>query len=248
MSMQLNSFVIQEIAYEDLPNEWVHDFKSSGVQGETVPTVDNYNVRITPARSTSTVLNNEQRIIKRNVWLGQWDTMDLNMKDHLLELYSSDTLFYIKYDDVMSRNAVKLESINKPSERRTFWTPTYPAFPYDYPDNLLDKIYLYNTHTDTWVQLTAGYNQLAEEGQIILDTAVAPWVDVYMWYTWRARVRIRNLNLNPKNGVAKDVYTGVVEFEQAPLNSTYDDSKLYQDNQPKTTYTEITEPTGALLF
>lgn len=233
-------FCVEDVAYDYPPAKFARLDSEDGLPGGSVKTLGLARQVVTPkpyndrpwfayesasavqsSGGTATDYHANPRYIVQQVWRADWDQafIDLCMRDHLYLLYSLQKAFWIQFDEEMSYDCARMESIN--AGRTAFITPTYPVAYYRASD------------TDGAIQSERAYYQVLlngapanwdlnpwrfdpEVGLLIFQTAIPSDVVVGIRYLWRAYVRIRELEFNI-SAYAQGPYNGYAVFEQIPV-------------------------------
>lgn len=218
-----NKFIVDGVQHEHLPGNFTNvNDPTWSVRSNTYPTLDLKNVVvIEQANSDDRYPYNGKRKVQRQAWVAEFSSdsfMSFDMYDHLRELFTIQKSFWLQYDDEMSRDAARLETMG--NDFQSYYTPTFPIAPYGYgPTHVVD----YNG--TVWVNNVpkfSGFSIDSELGVVKFSTALNISSEVLMAYTWRSFVRIMAFDMRPMSQVAQTGYTGTVVFEQMRPNHAYD--------------------------
>jgi hypothetical protein len=221
-----NVFVVRGVQFTTVPGKWeILNSSPYGVRDSVAATADGSNLLIIhqPADILNTGIGIEQRLNKNQAFQATWDTgswMDACMYNYLKQLYETNTPFWLQFDDEMSRLANPVLFNNPSSDLQTFFTPTYPAFPYGFtPTNVAFHLesMVYDT-TKFFINNVSGVGALTllyspEYGIIKTSAPLSVGGQLSGLYTWRLYCRISQLNLHGFN-LGDHVYAGTVIFSQ----------------------------------
>lgn len=225
-TFHFNEFIVDGVAHTYLPASFTNVNEQWGVRSTSYPTLDLKNVIVIEQAASN---NNEpysgKRKIHRQAWKADWEQeafMSFDMYDHLRELYTLQKTFWLQYDDEMSRDGARLETMG--DDFRSYFTPTYPIAPYGYdPQNqvryngtIFKNGYPLPSNT-YWVDSELGIVRITSDKPALTITD-----EITMAYTWRSFVRILSFDMRPVSKVAQTGYVGTIVFEQVKPNTSYD--------------------------
>lgn len=226
----LDKFIVNGVQHDFLPEVFTTLQNSGSMEAEPTETLNGKRIRV--SRQTKISGYNPlayARSMSMQFWNADWSCMDRRLYDQLLTLYTLDASFMIQFDDEMSRDILfEDETFGNDFARllafghdnRTFLTPTYPIKPYG-STPFVPGNYEYSVFIDdgtTMYALQQGFVVDEEQGVILFDSKLATDIEVFMKYTWRAKVRIASFDLMPLEEVAQSAYTGSIVFEQLALS------------------------------
>src|SRR5579863_1672946 len=220
-----NVFIVRGVQFVTSPGKWTAINQSPyGVRESVVGTTDGSNLVTvhTPADILNTGIGISQRVNKNQAFTGTWEQgswMDNTMYNYLKQLYETNTPFWLQFDDEMSRTANPVMFANPSGDLQTFFSPTYPAFPYGFtPSNIAfhSESMVYDT-TKFFINNVSGvgaltllYNQ--EFGIYKTSAPLSAGAIFSGLYTWRLYCRITSFIMHGF-GLADHVYSGSVTFE-----------------------------------
>jgi hypothetical protein len=216
-------FIVDGVHWDYFPGAWeIVDEDAYGLRQSIANTLDLTSVIVVQnSMPTTQFPDAEKRMVHTQAWRGVWESdsfMDVCMRDQLVLLYTLQKGFWIQYDDEMSRELTPL--IPADDGRKSFFTPTFPIFPYAYtpvaPTTYNGTVFL--NMTPIWDGFTVQNNI----GKVTFQNQIPSFASPYMKYTWKAFVRIAKLDIRPFGDLAQNVYRGEVVFEQLRSNYSYD--------------------------
>lgn len=236
MSIQEGFFVVDGIFHTDLPvafSQLTDD--NFGVPDNVLKTADGKRITTVQAPQLLDLGDYRDYYHRRKIhiqaWKAEWgeqSLMTVFMAEQLRDLYETQKQFWIQYDDEMSRCWGRLIGLNADLEDgnnpHVYFTPHYPIFPYGH-EPLADPEAAGAWDNMLWVAnelWTGDFDVYSDYGMVVLPADNKRFNDrikVHLKYTWRAYVRIREMNLQPIQ-LAQTYYTGEVAFEVVAIPVT----------------------------
>lgn len=222
-----DKFIVDGVQHTYLPGSFTNVTEPQwSVRSNSYPALDLKNIIvIEQAPSDNTEPYSGKRVVHRQAWKATWEQesfMSFDMYDHLRILFTLQKTFWLQYDDEMSRDGARLDTIGE--DYKSYFTPTYPIAPYGYdpqnnvgyPGTVFVNGYPYPSNS-FWVDSELGIVRITKPTTGLVSTD-----EVTMAYTWRSFVRILSFDMQPVSKVAQVGYVGTVVFEQMRPNTSYD--------------------------
>ncbi|HLX53467.1 MAG TPA: hypothetical protein VKR58_05985 [Aquella sp.] len=212
-------FIVQGVQFGCTPGSFEPVQQSMyQVRSRTTPML--YGRNLTVVQRPEDVGGNDinSRQIYHQAWEATWDAdsfMYADMKDFLMNLQTTNTSFWLQYDDHMSRVGGYLIPVD--TTYLTYATPTYPIEPFantpTTPQSYSNHIYV------DGVPISAGYTVDNERGIVLFGTPYTSSNVLTMDYTWKCYCRISECVLEPVD-YPQGIYVGKVLFQQMPPNNS----------------------------
>jgi hypothetical protein len=219
MAVYEGKFIVEGRHYEWLPAE----FKKSpefGVRKQTFPTLDLKNITVVQQAPTTADTYLENRKVHRQAWQVSWDEsapLSLEMRDHLMNLYTLQKEVWVQFDDEQSRDGCILETVG--TDYKAYFTPTYPIMPYGHSP--LDPREYNGTVFVNNVPKYTGFDVDSEVGMVRFTNALTANDVVQMAYSWKARVRVDMCDISAGFRLARHMYVGsIVLVQTIPVYTT----------------------------
>ena len=249
---RLGDFIVDGVACPDVPSGVTlmmsQDF---GVRESTFRSINGQRLNVI---ASANIDEAKPRLYKRKVhrqaWKMEWNGQEAVITDPLTfllrDLYETQRVFWLQFDDEMSRGWGKLLSVGfdllNPNVDHSFFTPTFPVFPggHEPGDDESDFTGMLMVGNEIWTDPFTVDNELGHVLIAATDAVFNHRTKVYLKYTWRVPVRIQMLDIAPAQ-LAQTYYAGDVVFEQVP----FDEAPVLAWRDPPRVYSPIPD-TGAL--
>lgn len=213
MAVYEGKLIVDGRHYDYLPSDWdkVAEF---GVRKQTFPTLDMKNITVVqkaPSSTSDTYIEN--RKVHRQAWNISWDQnapLSQEMVDHFTLLYQLQKEVWVQFDDMMTRSGCILETVG--TDYKAYFTPTFPIMPYGHAPN--DPREYNGTVFVNNVAKYTGFSVDSEIGMVRFENALASTDVVQMAYSWKARVRVDQINFTPGFRMAQHFYVGSMTLVQ----------------------------------
>jgi hypothetical protein len=235
-------FIVQGVQWGYCPGSW-EEVEGATVKQEIKEMMYGRNNVLTYVPADYLGENVNRRKVFQQQWMATWDAeawMAPEMYDFFHSLATTETHFWLQYDDVMSREPTFC--LNPEGQLVTYFTPTCPIMPYGWsPDfSAFNATSSYNTTVyKNGTPMSGGFSVDQERGCITFSPPLLSSDVVTMQYSWRAYCRIMSMELYPMGVLSKTFYIGKVVFQQVAPN--------YSDliwNQRVPNYLQINHPAG----
>lgn len=220
---KFNKIIIDGIFYDILPYTFHPNFDEYGISSTVEFTFTGNNFVVVHGRANENDFSKRRKIYSRG-WIVEFSgesPATSEMYDQLRTLYTLQKPFWIQFDNEMSRCYANLETVG--TEYRSYYTPTYPIFPYghepgDDADDFTGCIFIDG-------ELYSGSITVDRENGVITfpDTIVLTQQSrVQMKYTWRDYVTIAMFDGRNLQETTQNVYTIslLLESRELPAAST----------------------------
>jgi hypothetical protein len=221
--IQYDRFCFDGVAYNDLPSRISKLTDTYGVTNDYVQTFDASKVVIgmlqpsdeggfeyaqrNPTQAYTVVWDPEATIVRKPMY------------QHLKKLWESQDVFWVQFDNEMSRDFGVLtlagHEFTRLNKQKVFVAPTYPIYPFGTTDDAPTEW----EQTDITIdgRYTNSRFTVDEQNGLIIFDDLGYKLDqrsrVTLRYTWRMLVRVKEFSLNVAN-FAQTYYTGSCTFEQ----------------------------------
>ena len=225
-----DSLIIGGYRFDTLPSRMdpIRD-ASYGVRRNSYPTVKGGRKIVTlgPPQETESSFAFRRKIIAQafKVSWNSPDLMDSCLFNYLSTLYSTQSTFYVQYDDVMSSTTYGTVARATPfaNNTRVWYTPVWPIKPAGWePDNTLD--WTNCVYVNGRPVPTSSFTVDESIGMIQFVGPLASTDVVSVLYTWRMHCQILDFQVMPhEGGIAGEQFEGVVIFEQVAVPTGFVD-------------------------
>lgn len=211
---------IDDVAYDIRPSSFVQVYdETSSVNYQLNKTMNSSAILLVNKKQT---LAEEAEAARRNIRKQVWEAdftensiMSKYMFDHLLQLYNSQQGFWIQFDAEMSRCWGNLHTVGK--DYRAYFTPTWPIVPYGHEPG--DEIDFSKDVFKNGSRYNGDFTVYPEWGMVYFPVANTHSKNsiLVMRYTWRAYVRVMDLQFTQLAYFGNEYYSGRVKFQQLPM-------------------------------